>query len=40
MKPRILADDLQLMATGDERLGKFKEAFDVTHIHLAALGLS
>ena len=38
VKPRILADDLQLMATGSNHLSKFKEAFDATHKHLEDLG--
>ena len=39
--PRILADDLQLMATGEEEkdhLQLFRDAFDATHLHLEDLG--
>ena len=34
--PRILADDLQLMATGEDEkdhLQLFRDAFDATHLH-------
>ena len=38
VKPRILADDLQLMAMGEGHLERFKMGFDLTHIHLEDLG--
>ena len=38
IKPRILADDLQLMSTGEDHLAKFVGGFDATHKHLMDLG--
>ena len=38
VKPRILADDLQLICTGGDHLGNFKKGFDATHKHLEDLG--
>ena len=38
VKPRILADDLQLMATGEHHLRLFRDAFDKTHQHLEDMG--
>ena len=37
-KPRILADDLQLLCTGDKRLANFEYSFDETHKHLEKMG--
>ena len=36
--PRILADDLQITAAGDEHLERLVEANDVTHRHLQDMG--
>ena len=33
--PRVLADDLQLMSTGNEHLENFEYVFKKTHEHLA-----
>ena len=38
VKPRILADDLQLMCTGEGHLDTFTTAFDATHQHLEDMG--
>ena len=38
VKPRILADDLQIIASGTMRLELFEQAFDTTHEHLEDLG--
>ena len=38
VQPRILADDLQLMAKGEEHLRRFQEAYDATHRHLQDMG--
>ena len=38
VKPRVLADDLQILACGEDHLEKFVHAFDMTHAHLAAMG--
>ena len=37
-KPRILADDLQLMCKGSGHLDAFVKAFDATHKHLEDMG--
>ena len=36
--PRILADDLQILARGPNRLSHFEFAFDATHKHLYDMG--
>ena len=36
--PRILADDLQAMAIGEDHLGDYVDAMDATHRHLQDLG--
>ena len=36
--PRILADDLQIIATGPNHLENFEHAFDKTHEHLHDMG--
>ena len=38
VKPRILADDLQIFATGPRHLEWFTHAFDKTHLHLQDMG--
>ena len=38
VKPRILADDLQIFATGPLHLEWFTHAFDKTHLHLQDMG--
>ena len=38
VKPSIIADDLQIIATGPRRLELFEQAFDKTHEHLEDLG--
>ena len=38
VKPRVLADDLQILATGPRHLELFEQAFDSTHEHLEDLG--
>ena len=38
VKPRILADDLQIIASGTRHLELFELAFDTTHEHLEDLG--
>ena len=38
VKPRILADDLQLLARGPNHLEQFQYAFDATHKHLHDMG--
>ena len=38
VKPRILADDLQLLAKGRQHLKRFEEGFDATHKHLEDMG--
>ena len=38
VKPRVLADDLQILSHGKDQLSKFVYAFDMTHAHLAAMG--
>ena len=38
LKPRVLADDLQLMAVGEGHSGSFKNGFDKTHLHLERMG--
>ena len=38
VKPRKLADDLQILATGPNHLRLFQLAFDKTHEHLEAMG--
>ena len=38
VKPRFLADDLQLMCTGKNHLQGFAKAFHATHRHLEDLG--
>ena len=37
LKPRVLADDLQLMAVGEDHLEKSQKGFDKTHCHLESL---
>ena len=34
LRPRVLADDLQLIAVGGDHLGDFQRGFDKTHCHL------
>ena len=36
--PRVLADDLQLIATGPRHADTFQCAFDTTHTHLHDMG--
>ena len=38
VKPKILADDLQIIASGTRHLELFEQAFDTTHEHLEDLG--
>ena len=38
MRPRILADDLQIISTGTRHLDHFKFAFTKTHEHLEDMG--
>ena len=38
VKPRVLADDLQILASGPRHLELFEEAFDTTREHLEDLG--
>ena len=38
VRPRVLADDLQLIAVGGDHLGTFQKAFDKTHGRLEAMG--
>ena len=37
-KPRVLADDLQLIATGNKHCEVFEFAFNKTHIHMDDMG--
>ena len=38
VKPRILADDLHILASGPRHLEWFTHAFDKTHLHLMDMG--
>ena len=38
LQPRVLADDLQVVATGAEHLDTFVRSFDATHQHLECMG--
>ena len=38
VKPRLLADDLQLISTGSRHLHHFEYAFNKTHAHLEDMG--
>ena len=38
LRPRVLADDLQLIAIGKDHLKDFKEGFDATHRHIEMMG--
>ena len=38
IRPRVLADDLQLVAVGDNHLQDYTQAMDVTHRHLQEMG--
>ena len=38
LKPRVLADDLHVIAVGYDHLGQFQKDFDKTHCHLEAMG--
>ena len=38
MKPRILADDLQIISTGTRHLDHFQYAYSITHEHLDDMG--
>ena len=38
VKPRLLADDLQLISTGPRHLHNFEYAFNKTHAHLEDMG--
>ena len=38
VQPRLLADDLQILSTGERHLNKFQHAYDKTHLHLQQMG--
>ena len=38
MQPRLLADDLQIMSTGERHLRNFQFAYNRTHLHLEKMG--
>ena len=38
LHPRVLADDLQVVATGEQHLDDFVAGFDATHKHLESMG--
>ena len=38
VRPRLLADDLQILSTGERHLGNFEFAYNRTHLHLERLG--
>ena len=38
VRPRLLADDLQILSTGPNHLANFEFAFDKTHKHLSDMG--
>ena len=38
LRPRVLADDLQLIAIGKDHRKDFQEGFDATHRHIEMMG--